>query len=312
MKKRLNLKVWACATVALGVLTPLAARCQAPGTFDYMPPQSGGDTNRPPLLQIQAETSYTGSGNATFRGAKAPSSDAWNGSLSLFMPIPVSPEWVVPIGFSSQNIELQTTSWAPVPERINTVSFNAGLGHRIGDRWMVMAMVNPTLYRLTDVGGSAIGVSGGVNALWRYDASLSFRFGLMVSPDSDLKLLPMVGADWWLDDRWNLRLMFPQPRLVYRLNDRWNAYVGGNMVSSTFRTSQGLGTAIGLARYNNALGTYRDVRLGVGVHYNWSRAIGAELETGYSVSRQMDYTRIGERVKFDPAPYVRFSVNLGF
>jgi len=175
-----------------------------------------------------------------------------------------------------------------------------------------MGMFNPTLYKFSDVGGNDIGFSGGVNAMWHYSDSLTLMFGFMVAPDSDISVLPMAGADWRINQRWELRAMFPQPRIIYAPGEHWNYYFGANLLGATYRSSDTLGTSIGRTQYNDALATYRDIRVGVGVGYNLNKVLRAEAEAGYSVSREINYKDASETVKFDPAPYVRLGLNFGF
>ena len=175
-----------------------------------------------------------------------------------------------------------------------------------------MGMLGATLYKFSDIEGNDLGVCSGINAMWRYSPSVTWRFGLMASPDIDIPVQPMVGVDWQINEGFNLRLLFPQPRLTYQPNERWSFYTGLNVVGSTFRTSESLGNSIGLSRYNDALGTYRDIRLGGGVGYQLNQRFSIEAEAGYSVRRQIDCTRIDEKVEFDPAPYFRIGLRLGF
>lgn len=137
-------------------------------------------------------------------------------------------------------------------------------------------------------------------------------FGVIFSPDSDFKVLPIAGLDWAINDQLDLRLMFPRPRLNYMPNDHWRFHVGTDVNMITFRASDAFGTSTGLPQYYDALGTYSDIRSGTGVGYRISKTLSVEADAGYSVNRQRDYTRIDERVEFDPAPYVGFSLRLGF
>jgi hypothetical protein len=177
---------------------------------------------------------------------------------------------------------------------------------------MFTAIVSPTLYKFSQVGGNDIGVSGYLTAMWNYSPSLKFMLGVEFSPDSDLKALPIAGLDWAINDQLDLRLIFPKPRLIYTPNDHWSFHVGADLNIATFRTSDSLGTSIGLPQYNDALGTYRDIRIGAGVSYRISKTLSVEADAGYSVNRQIHYTRIDERVKFNPAPYAALGLRLNF
>jgi hypothetical protein len=312
MIKKLNLKIFTYTGFTVDALSPVAVWAQPENMMMPPPPLRGGDTNRPRLLQVNMDSSYTASGKAKFLGTKSGDSGAASMSAAVFAPLPLNEKWIIPLGLMSQNIWLDSVPGAPVPDQIHTLGFNTGLGYRLNDDWMIMGMFNPTLYKFSDVGGNDIGLSGGINAMWRYSPSLTLMFGLMVSPDSDLKVLPMIGADWRINEEWDLRLMFPQPRLIYQPDEHWSFHFGANMVGTTFRSSDTLGNSISLPQYNDALATYRDIRVGGGVGYQFSKTFRLEVEAGYSVSRQIDYTRIDETVNFDPAPCVRLGLNIGF
>jgi hypothetical protein len=241
--KKLKTQTFFATALTIFVLTPSLSRADSENVAMDAPRFRPGDTNAPPLLGAMVDTSYTASGKAKFLGQKSGDSGAFNASVNLFAPLPLNEKWIVPLGLGSQNIFLNSVSGVPVDEAIHTLSFNTGLGYRLNDDWMIMGMFNPTLYKFSDVGGNDIGFSGGINALWQSSPSLKWMFGIMVAPDSDIPVLPMVGVDWQIDKAWELRLMFPQPRLIYKADDHWNYYGGLNLVGATFRSSDTLGTS---------------------------------------------------------------------
>ncbi len=311
MNKRLSLQIFTYTVFTIAIFSPATGWAQPEKALMMPPPLRGGETNRPPLLQVNLDGSYTASGKAKFLGTKSGDSGAASMSAAIFAPLPLNEKWMIPFGLMSQNIWLDSVPGVPVPDQIHTLGFNTGLGYRLNDDWMIMGMVNPSLYKFSDVGGNDIGLSGGINAMWHYSDSLMWMFGLMVAPDSDLPVVPMVGLDWRISPQWDLQLMFPQPRLVFQPDEYWSFHVGMNLVGTTFRTSNTFGTSLGRPEYDDALATYRDIRLGAGFGYNVSKSMRVEVEGGYSVSRQIDYKDF-ETVNFEPGPYVRLGINIGF
>jgi len=312
MKNNLTiLFVVATAWIAT-VVSPSVAIAQT--TEFGMAPQQNGvrEPGMRPPFDVTLESSYTAAGKAKFRGADFSNSDAYNVSLGLRTRAPLNEHWSIPLELRSQNLFLGSLAGVPVPEDIHTLQFGTGLSYRPNDRWMFRALVSPTLYKFSDVGGNDIGVSGGLTAMWNYSPSLKFMAGVVFSPDSDLEVLPVAGLDWAINDQLDLRLMFPKPRLIYTPNDHWSFHAGASLNMATFRTSDSLGTSIGLPQYNDAIGTYRDIRIGLGVGYRINKTLSVEANGGYSVNRQIDYTRIDERVEFDPAPYAGLSMRLSF
>jgi hypothetical protein len=297
--------------VLIAVVRGPLAQAQGPGLWNLAPRLDAGVPGRPPI-QVQVEGSHTFGGRTDYRGLDGSRSEAWTSGLGFFAPVPLSESWIVPLGLGSQNVWLEEVPGMPIPERINTLSFTTGLGHRWNDEWMVMGMFNTLLYRVDGVGRRDVGFAGGLNALWQARPTLAFRFGFMVAPDSDLPVLPLVGVDWRFQEQWELRLMLPQPRLIYQPAERWRLHVGASLVDTLFRTTEGLGDALDNPEYRGALGTYRDIRVGGGVGYQWGSAVSVEFEAGYSVSRRLEYPQLDERVSFAPAPYVRLALRLGF
>lgn len=267
----------------------------------------------PPKFHLALDSSYTGAGKATFSDRDVGNIDAYNVSLRLGSVIPLNDRWSIPLELMSQNIYLDAHGGAPIPDDIHTLQLGTGLGYRFNNRWMFTARVTPTLYKIDSIGSNDVGISGGITAMWRYSPTMKWMFGLMYSPDSDLaKVMPMAGFDWDINRQLNLRMMFPAPRLTYSLDNRWRLYAGANMNMATFRTDNHLGTDIGQPQYNNALASYRDIRMGVGVGYHLSESISAETEAGYSLYRRINYTDVGGAVDLDPSAYVRFGLVLRY
>lgn len=299
---------WIAAVVAPSVATAQTTE------FDLTPQQD--EIRKPgmrPSFDVTLESSYTAAGKAKFRGTESSDSDAYNVSLGLGTRVSLNEHWSIPLELKSQNLFLGSSVGVPIPGDIHTLQFGSGLSYRPNDRWTFMAVASPTLYKFSDVGSNDVGVAGRLTAMWNYNPSLKLMFGVVYSPNSDISnVLPIVGLDWAINDQFDLRLMFPKPRLIYTPNDHLSFNVGAELNTVTFRTSDSLGTSIGLQQYNDAIGTYRDIRVGAGVGYRINNSLSVEADAGYSVNRQIDYTRIDERVDFDPAPYAGFSLRMSF
>jgi hypothetical protein len=282
------------------------------------------DTNSPPasiaqpLLQklpasgVQASLnfSYDASSKAKFQGTRLGDSDATALNLAVNTQIALDKKWFIPLGLQSDNYFLGTVSGAPIPDNIHTLRFNTGLGWHFNDQWTFTALLSPSLYRFEDVGGSDIGWAGGAVATFQQNPALTWSFGFFVAPDSDVPVLPAVGLHWLINQHYTLEVGFPKTRLTYRVDPKWSLYTGVDLNGTTFRSGETLGTKTGYPNYNNALATYRDIRLGVGAGYEVGHGLRAEIEAGCSVYRDINYNDIDQDVKFNPAPYVRLGLSI--
>lgn len=308
----------------------LLALAGASTAFAQMPdfPEPGtnpADAGSHPPINLVVDYSSTGSGTTEFRGRDRSESGANSVTFMIGGAVPLGgppkfeegvavspPKWMMPLGLLSQNVYFDEVPGAPVPESVHTLSLNTGLGYRLNDKWMLMANVSPTLYRTDGVGSDDFGIRGGLMAMWRYSPSLTWMFGVMADPDGEFSVLPMVGANWEINPKYTLSLMMPRPQFVYHPNKRWSYHIGANLNGATFRTNDTFGTERGEPRYNHALASYRDIRVSTGLQMRVTSQLALSAEGGYSVNRQIDYTRIDERVKFDPAPYFQLSLRTRF
>jgi len=308
MTKNLRAIALSCSATVLLSVSAIAQEnaIATPGDF-ARPPQPGE-----PLWQAGVDSGFVAGSAAKFDGARLDDSDAFNYQLQAGTRFFLNDDWFLSLGLVSDNFSLEQVSGAPIPANIHTLRLNAGLGYRWGEKWTFSALLSPSLYRLEDVRGDDLGISGGVLARYQANPSLTWSFGLFAAPDSDLPVMPVVGVRWLINDRYTLEVGMPKTRLFYRIDSKWAVYGGVDLNGAVFRTGEDLGTKTGLPQYNNALATYRDVRLGVGTSYEFAHGLRAELETGYSVYREIDYFRIDDSVRFDPAPYVRLGLNIRF
>jgi hypothetical protein len=251
---------------------------------------------------------YVAPAPVDYAGAHGRRSDAQSANLALSSEVPLNQRWFLPIVLGSENTFLGTVPDTPIPDRINVLRLNLGLGYRFEQHWTVAAGVGPVLYRFDDIDGDDIGVGGGVRATYRPRPDLIANFGLVFNPDSDVPVMPVFGARWTIQTNLDLNLMFPKPGVIYRLTPKLSLFAGAGLSGATFRTDDTLGTDIGQPRFNHALATYWDVRAGVGAEYDLTRVFAVTVEAGYSVWRVLDYKDLDETVRFDPAPCVQVSI----
>ena len=316
MNKNDDLKFFIAVLFAVAALLSEKASGQTNGLTasvagDFIGPNAF-PTNIDSGWETMLNSSYTAPSAAKFQGTRLGNSDAFDVNIGVGKKFTLNDKWFLQLDFGSDNLFLDTVAGAPIPDAVHTMRFGAGIGYHLNDKWTVTGMVNPTLYSFDDIQCSDVGISGGLLAFYRANSKLTWSFGIMVAPDSDLPVLPMAGVNWMINNQFTLQMMFPKPRLLYQINRQLTLYAGLDMVGTTFRTSDNFGTKIGMTEYNDALATYRDVRLGLGVGYHIISELNAELEAGASVYRQIDYTKLDQQVKFNPSAYVRFALNYRF
>ena len=107
-------------------------------------------------------------------------------------------------------------------------------------------------------------------------------FGVDYLDRGDIKLLPVVGLIAMPHPDVRLEAVFPRPRAVFRLTDRDELYVRGELDGGTW--------AIERATMVNDLATYRDLQLCVGLQSIEGKKGRSAIEIGYLFGRRLQYS----------------------
>lgn len=248
---------------------------------------------------------------ASFQGLKS-DSGAQGVNAGLAGEAPLTDEWFVPFRLVSHNLFLGTVAGMPIPGQINTLGFDAGLGCHLNDRWTVSAEAGPRVYRFGDVSGDDLGVGGTVRAAYRWQPGLTIGAGLDFETGRAVPVLPAAGLQWEARPDLTLNLMWPRTALIFHADEQLDLFVAGGGEFTVFRSAPDLGNTVAQPAFNNALGTYRDFRVGLGAQYRLAKGLSVDAEAGCSAGRQIDYKDLGQTVSFAPGPYVQAGLKWRF
>ncbi len=298
---------------AVSLLSVSALAQQTAPTSENLAAPGWQQSSSAPMVRANVDYSYDAGSAAKFLGQRA-NSEASSVNLGVDSRISLNDDWFVPVGLQSDNYFLGTVAGEPIPNDIHTLHLHTGLGYRLNEQWTFTGLAGPSLYRFNDIHSDDIGAFGGFLATYRVNPAYTWTFGVMISPNNDVPVLPVVGLRWQINDHYTLEVGMPKTRLTYHVDPQWSLYTGLDLNGTTFRTGDSLGAKLSPAqsKYDNALATYRDIRLGVGTGYEIGHGLRAEVEVGYSVYRRIDYKDFNDQVKFDPAPYVRAGLSYRF
>lgn len=107
-------------------------------------------------------------------------------------------------------------------------------------------------------------------------------FGIDYLDRGHIKLLPVGGLIWVPNPDVRLEIVFPRPRVAFRLTDEHHLFVRGELGGNTWA----------VRRYQtiNDLASYRDLRVGIGVESFDKKGKSSIFEIAYLFSRRLEFT----------------------
>ncbi|MEM1067948.1 MAG: hypothetical protein AAGI63_03555 [Planctomycetota bacterium] len=105
-------------------------------------------------------------------------------------------------------------------------------------------------------------------------------FGVDVLDRDDISLLPIVGCIWQPRDDLILELIFPRPKVRFKVSQKKAFYVSGELGGGTWAIERDGGTSDNM--------TYRDLRVLCGV-MNFGKKSKNVLEIGFAFDRELEY-----------------------
>jgi hypothetical protein len=195
----------------------------------------------------------------------------------------------------------------PLVDNLGTLGATFGFVYKASPRFSILGEVSPDfsgdLNRLTTRDFQI----GGMLAV-RYapygDDRLFFLLGVRVKTDAQPIVFPAAGIRWQPNAVLIFNLTAPRPEIDVKISRRITLFADGQFSGGNFRVPDSTGSAIGRPQFNNAVLTYREIRLGGGLRLKILPFATVQIEAGEAMGRDFDYYRIHENLKADNAPYV--------
>ena len=131
--------------------------------------------------------------------------------------------------------------------------------------------------------------------------------GIEADPFELDPVIPIGGINWKINDNFNLRAVFPEPRFSYTPNKISEFFIAGDLVGGGYRNGP---TNDRLT--NNAVLDYTAYRVDGGVGYNPSKNLSIEATAGWSIARRFQYFRGGPDYLSKSAPYLKVDLSVAF
>ncbi|MDF9834045.1 hypothetical protein M2103_002280 [Ereboglobus sp. PH5-5] len=291
-------------------LAPLAAFLIAAFASLHAHAQTASATFHPSLLEsLSASHSYSGKSGYKHNETSGETS-VNNFSLSASGRLALGKATFLGFGAAFSINEIDSDDSVPAPERLGTITVNAGITQVFSEKWRGAIFARPGYYGdFEHYTWRTINVP--VMAIANYTQSNGTRwsFGVSVNPFGEYKVMPVVSMRCALAEDWSLNLGFPRVGVMWQATKALELGLGATMQGGGYRTTKAPGKT-NRADLANTYVNYREIRAGVNASYKVARRVSLSLEAGWMVDRRFDYHDIDYELKGKSSAYITAGVNI--
>jgi hypothetical protein len=265
-------------------------------------------------FEANADGSYVGpseikKGHETFG-----SFNEWDTTLNVVASNQISQNTLLRLGMNWQRFSFTPDPQAPVPGSLQALNLEIGADYQLTPTLLLRVEAQPGFYSdFRELRQKDFNTPFVVGATYFVSKDFLCVFGFSVDLNRSPRLYPAAGARWRIAPKVVIDAILPDPQIEYELNRNVTLHFGASLKNGTYRVNDDFGTDRGLAKLNNGLLNYTEVRAAAGVSWKVSRAVSVDLESGCVPYRKFDFTRANYKLTaFDVAPFAQVSLSAKF
>jgi len=267
-------------------------------------PPTQEQQNQAPLWSFDLKADYT-SGSKIMKAGSFGSQAAYHYEAEVLRDIHLFDKYYLQIGADWERFDFSRSN-AIFPYSISALASEIDVSYWTGDEFLPLLKLEPGVYYTRDhITRNSFDIPVRVVAGMKIRESLYLVAGLNADPFEQDPVIPIGGFNWKINDRFNMRAVFPEPRFSYTPNKVWELFVAGDLVGGGYRNSPTTDP-----RTSNALLDYTGYRVDGGVGYNPSKGLSIETTVGWSIERRFDYFRSGVDYFSKSAPYLKVDLSI--
>jgi hypothetical protein len=194
------------------------------------------------------------------------------------------------------------------PYAISSIAGEIDVSYWSGDDFHPLLKLEPGVYYTRDhITKNSFDIPVRAVGGFKIHDTVHLVLGIEADQFEQNPVIPIGGINWKINDNFNLRAVFPEPRFSYLPNKVWEFFIAGDFVGGGYRNGP---TNDRLT--NDAVLDYTAYRVDGGVGYNPSKNVSIETTAGWSIARRFEYYRGGPDYLSKGAPYLKVDLSIGF
>jgi Domain of unknown function (DUF6268) len=265
-------------------------------------------------LEANADGSYVGSSELNKGREAFGPFDEWDTNLNVVASNQISQNTLLRFGMNWQRFTFTPDTEAPVPGSLQALNLEIGADYQLTPTLLLRVEAQPGFYSdFRELRQKDFNTPFLIGATYFVTKDFLCVFGFSVDLNRSPRFFPAAGARWRIAPKVVIDAILPDPQIEYELNRNATLHVGASLKNGTYRVNDDFGTDRGIAKLNNGLLNYTEIRAAAGVSWKVSRAVSLDLESGCVPYRKFDFTRANYKVTaFDVAPFAQVSFSAKF
>jgi hypothetical protein len=307
--KKFSLTAFAAFPFASAFIIAFAAFAAPPARG-----QAPSDAFRPSLVESCA-ISYSYSGKSSYKHDATPGrTSVHHFDIGAEGRIALGQATFLSYGAAFAINTMESDDPVPVPERLGTLTLNAGVTRMFSREWRGAVFVRPGYHgdfgsytlRTLNVPFMAVAnytPAGGGSTMW--------LFGVSVNPVGEHLVMPVATFRWTFADDWTLNFGLPRLGVAWRATKALDLDLGATMQGGGYRVTKAPGNS-GRGDLANTYVNYREIRAGVRAAYKIAQKASLSVEGGWMADRRFDYYDRDYEIKGRSAVYMTAGVTVRF
>jgi Domain of unknown function (DUF6268) len=260
--------------------------------------------DKAPLWSVDLNSDYT-LGSKIIRSSDFGSQAVSHYQIEALRDIHLFDKYYFQFGVDSERFDFSRSNTI-YPSSISSVAAEFAISYWTGDDFYQLLKFEPGVYYTRDdITARSIDVPIRAVAGFKVQDNLHLVLGLDLDPFEQEWAIPICGFNWKINEQYNFRAVFPQPRFSYTPSKQLEFFLAADLVGGGYRNGP-----TDDRRTNNALLNYSEYRAASGVNYNPSKGLSFEMTAGYSVERRFNYFRAGPDDTAKGAPYIKLDISI--
>jgi len=257
-----------------------------------------------PLWSIDLNSDYT-LGSKIIKSSSFGSQAVYHYQIEALRNLHLFDKYYFQFGVNAERFDFSRSN-ALYPSSIASVAGEFSLSYWTGDDYYPLLKFEPGVYYTRDyITANSFDVPIRAVTGFKVREDIHLVLGVDLDPFEQEWAIPICGVNWKINDQFNLRAVFPQPRFSYTPSKALEFFLAADLVGGGYRNGP-----TDDRRTNNGLLNYSEYRAASGVNYTPQKGLSFELTAGWSIQRRFEYFRAGPDDSTKSAPYVKLDISI--